>query len=661
MPAAFLRCFFWRVLPALFALWPALCAAQAQPEPITFGKIDPRDLTAAPFAADSAAAVILCDYGSASIATDVAATRKVRFTRTTRIKILTKAGLEWANGQLLLHHEQPGYTEQLTSLRGFTYNLVDGQVKQEPLAAAGIFTDDASETYAIKRFALPNVRVGSVIEFNYTIVSDYVVGFRSWPFQHSIPVRWSEFRATMFHQYAYKILLQNKQPLALDEGTGQKSLTPRFRWAMRDVPALSREPYMTATADYVDGLTFELDSFDGQAFLRTWAEVDRFVLKDPALGVQLDQFSFMKADLARLVPAPAPANALARVAAVRALVMAAVKCNGKTGNTTSAVLRKVYQETHQGTVAEVNLLLIAALRGAGFVANPVLLSTRSHGQIRPTIPLLGQFNYVAAHVLLADDQELVLDATDPLLPYDLLPERCLNQQGRLVLPAPGASRWVSLTPRQRHTHLQQVQGQLSATGAFSGQVHEEFGGYAGGTARAGLHEMGDRKFAARLADQHPGMTLGPLAIANRDSAQNPLALDYAFAQAAEATSPPDQLYVSPLHDFGLTQNPFKAEQRAFPVDFGYAREETLLMTLTLPPGYALADAPRPSALNLPNDGGRYVCSITAPAPGVVQLSSRLVLRKPIYAVAEYGQLRELYRLLLEKQAGKLLIQKKTGG
>jgi hypothetical protein len=361
------------------------------------------------------------------------------------------------------------------------------------------------------------------------------------------------------------------------------------------------------------------------------------------------------------VPAPTPTNALARVAAVRALVSAAVKCTGEPGFTASGVLRKVYQETHQGTVADVNLLLIAALRGAGFVANPVLLSTRSHGQIRPTIPLLGQFNYLAAHVLLPDGQELVLDATDPLLPYDLLPERCLNQQGRLVLPAPGASRWVALTPRQRHTHLQQVQLQLSATGAFSGQVHEEFAGYAGATARAGLHEMGERKFAGRLAAHLPAMTLATLAIANRDSVQKPLALDYAFAQAAEATRPVDQIYVSPLHDFGITQNPFKAEQRAFPVDFGYAREETLLVTLTLPPGYALAEAPRPSALNLPADAGRYVCSITAPALGVVQLSSRLLLRKPVYSVAEYGQLRELYRLLLEKQAEKLLIQKKNGG
>jgi hypothetical protein len=43
----------------------------------------------------------------------------------------------------------------------------------------------------------------------------------------------------------------------------------------------------------------------------------------------------------------------------------------------------------------------------------------------------------------------------------------------------------------------------------------------------------------------------------------------------------------------------------------------------------------------------------------VQLTSRLSLRKPSYAAAEYDNLREFYRLMLEKQGEKLVIKKKA--
>ena len=47
-----------------------------------------------------------------------------------------------------------------------------------------------------------------------------------------------------------------------------------------------------------------------------------------------------------------------------------------------------------GTRSQVNLLLGALLRQSGFKVTPVLLSTRSHGRVAKTYPLLNRFNYV---------------------------------------------------------------------------------------------------------------------------------------------------------------------------------------------------------------------------------------------------------------------------
>lgn len=63
-------------------------------------------------------------------------------------------------------------------------------------------------------------------------------------------------------------------------------------------------------------------------------------------------------------------------------------------------------------------------------------------------------------------------------------------------------------------------------------------------------------------------------------------------------------------------------------------------------------------LNLADDGGRYQYNVAA-VGNKIQLTSRLTLYKPVYGAEEYANLRESYRLMLEKQAGKLAIRKRA--
>lgn len=648
---------FYPLLCSLFLLLLA-CPGQAQnqPGPITFGQLDPQYLTAAPFAADTAAAaVVLCDYGQSTIIREDATKVQLRFDRVTRIKILKKSGLDWAKEEVLLLHANPGYTEQVSELRGLTYNLADGKVVQDKLVPTSAFLEKVTDQYSLYKFALPNVRVGSVIEFSYSLTSDYYLRFRSWQFQSGIPTRWSEYRAAIPHRFNYKMFVQRTQPMAIEERADEKGLLPRYRWAMKDVPALRREPYMTTPADYVNELTFELADHARTGITHSWEQVDEFLLLNEEFGRHLLQPGFLKADVAQL-PAATADNAPQRLAAVRNLIIKNVKYTDRPRLLTTEPLRLSYQETHQGNSATINLLLVAALRTAGFAANPLLLSTRHHGRVQLNVPQLTQFDYVVAHVQLPDGEEVLLDATDPTLPYDLLPEQCLNQRGRLLGERAGTSRWVEVKPRHRHVQLQRVQLYLTPDGGFRGEAHEEHAGYAGAEARSELQTLGEKKFLQQIANQHPGFAISKATVANRDSAHLPLSLDYAFAQAAESSKPYEVFYVSPLRDFGLVHNPFRAETRLYPVDFGMAREETLLVSLTLPPGYALATVPKSKAFDLPDNGGRFVCSTTA-TDNTVQLTSRLTLRKPVYSAAEYGQLRELYRQLLEKQAERLEVRK----
>jgi hypothetical protein len=671
-------------LPAAASAQQITTSAKSAPLPLKFGQPDLGDFDAKNFVADSsAAAVILCDYGNSQFSS-TAGNLVITTERTTRLKILKKAGYDYATVEVPLYHRDER-AEKLSRLQGFTYlRGADGKITKTKLEASNTFEEKRTKNLTVRKFTLPNVQEGAVIEYSYVVTSTFFDNYQDWTFQHSIPTRWSEYRTSIPQVYRYKILFQGYLPLAINEAsvgsvsllltnrlsegagagagmavgsTGLQMSTEQHRWVVRNAPAFREEPYSTTPNDYLARLTFELagtqmPNEEYRDLTDSWAKKNKALLENERFGQAFANSKFLAAEMQPLLtkyPDPAP-----RAAAVRALLMQAVKYDGTNTFWSSGPLRRSYEQ-HRGTAADVNLLLIAALREAGLPVEPVLLSTRSHGAVSKEFPLLEQFNYVVALVTLPDGKELLLDATEPLLPAGTLPTRCLTQSGHTV-PATGEGRWVSLVPNQRHSHYQEITLAVDAQGNLSGQVHEEHGGYAGLEVREKLQQLGEKKYVTELSARHPSWEVANYVFAKQNTVEQSLGLTYEWRQPAATAATATELYLTPLNYFGERRNPFQHEDRNYPVDLGMMQQDIIRVTLTLPPGY-VAELPKPVTLALPNDGGRYLYAVTSPTPGTVQLVSRLTFDKTVYSAAEYGALRELYRLLLAKQAEALVIKK----
>src|SRR3990170_3680574 len=166
----------------------------AQKSPIKFGEIPLEDLKMRIYDKDSSAsAVILSDYGEAyvTVATNYAS---LMFERHVRIKILKKNGLKWADAAIPLYHA--GSTEERVSrLKASTYNLENGKLVESAMAKDGIFKEKFNRNINLQKFTLPNVKEGSVIEYSYTVSSEFLTNFPNWQFQYDVPVRSSEYWA----------------------------------------------------------------------------------------------------------------------------------------------------------------------------------------------------------------------------------------------------------------------------------------------------------------------------------------------------------------------------------------------------------------------------------------------------------------------------------
>ena len=682
--------------PAMVGIFGLLSsnASQAQqpavkPVVIKFGKPELADFAAKNFVGDSAAsAVVLYDFGTARFTLN-GLNFQMETERTTRIKILKKAGYDYATVEIPLYHRD-GDEEKISGLKGFTYNVVDGKVEKVKLEGSNMFTEERNKNTRVRKFTLPGVREGAIIEYSYAVTSDFFFNFQPWTFQRGIPTRWSEFRAIIPEYFTYKMLMQGYEPLTLQtqeeistqftatervqradgatlggvtshESTTTQAIQARatqYHWAMQNVPALREEPFMTTTNDYVARLDFELagERMPGGVYHNRsggWQKINSELLANEEFGMLLDRAGFLKEAVQVLaIKHPDPR---ARAAAVRALVLQTVKYDGTNRLLASGSLKHTWEQ-HRGTSADVNLLLIAALRQAGLPAQPVLLSTRAHGRINESFPLLEQYNYVVGLLPLADSTELLLDATEPLMPCGMLPARCLSQTGRLVADKDQAGRWINLAPSQHHNHFQNIKLAVDAQGNLTGEVHEEHGGYSGASAREELQQLGEKKYVSQLTTRHPNWEVPTYKFGAVSDVGQPLALTYELRQPASTAGTAQELYVSPLVSFGEGRNPFNHAVRTYPVDFGAPTQDVIMLTLTLPAGYT-AELPKPAIVDLPDHGGRYLYSASSPTPGTVQLVSRLTLTKAVYGAEEYANLREFYRLALAKQSEALVLKK----
>ena len=64
----------------------------------------------------------------------------------------------------------------------------------------------------------------------------------------------------------------------------------------------------------------------------------------------------------------------------------------------------------------------------------------------------------------------------------------------------------------------------------------------------------------------------------------PIVENYSFKSTNSVEIIGDKLYVSPLLYFSFKENPFKQEQRQYPVDFVYPNQDNFKISLTIPEG-----------------------------------------------------------------------------
>ncbi|MFN7328553.1 MAG: transglutaminase, partial [Bacteroidota bacterium] len=103
-------------------------------------------------------------------------------------------------------------------------------------------------------------------------------------------------------------------------------------------------------------------------------------------------------------------------------------------------------------------------------------------------------------------------------------------------------------------------------------------------------------------------------------------------------------------------NPFKQEERKYPIDFGAPFDYVYFIKLTLPQGFVVEELPKSKVLALPGNAARYIFNV-AQSGNSINITSNFSINKGVFSQDEYPNLREFYNQMVAKQAEQIVVKK----
>ena len=656
---------------------------------IKFGKIVAENFATKAYALDSNAnAIVLSDIGNTEIVGNYKGWFSLEYTRHKRVHILKKNGYNVADVQIGIYSNGTS-EEELQNLKAVTYNVENGRIVETKLEKSNIFKDVISKNYIIKKFTFPNIKEGSIVEFEYKLVSDFLFNLQPWDFQGQYPCLWSEYNVSMpeFLNYVkfshgYIPFFQDTKvdragtfvvaddnnmkyvPSGLNNKLGSLERTQftasvsDYKWVIKDVPALKEENFTSTLKNHLAGIEFQLAEYRQPLSYRnimgTWPGACKNLMEDEDFGLTLSKDNGWLDD----VVAVATKNSKSNFEKAKS-IFEYIRDNFTCTNHNSKYLRsplKTILKNKNGNEAEINLLLTAMLKKVGLLANPVLLSTRTHGVVYSMYPLMDRFNYVICELTL-DNIFYYLDASMPRMGFGKLSANLYNGHARVIneFATP-----ISFDPDSL------VESKITSIlifnadkpGLLTGNAKHDLGYYESFEIRNKTKESGKESV---ISDIKKGYTSDDISLKNFEidslnQYENPVRIRYDIELK---TNNEDILYFNPMFGEATKENPFKSAERLYPVELPYTADETYMLSLDVPTGYVIDELPKQTKVKLNPEGDGVFEYRVSQSDGTIYIKSRVKLKRTVFMPEEYDTIREFFNFIIKKQSEQIVFKKKS--
>jgi len=560
-----------------------------------------------------------------------------------RIKILTEAGLSYANVEIVF---APG-AESIRDISARTIQPdgstveFDGTVYEKPIIR------DRNAKVMAKVFTLPAAKVGSIVEYRYTHEMPYGWVYDShWILNEELFTRHAKF--SLVRNPNLELLLS--WPRGVPPGTDNpKEDHGVIRLETHDVPAFVSEELMPPAnelryrVDFIYDNRTNLDHRDPDKYWKgrgkqMFESVHRFI----------DESHAMQQAVAQIIQAGDSPEARLRKIYARVQQIRNVNYEGQSE-------REAHQDKPEeirsvadvwkrgyGNEVQINWLLLALARAGGITADPVLVPTRNTTFFDRRLMNSGQLRFNAVQARL-DGRELFLNAGVPFTPFGLLPWYETFEQA-LRLDSDGGT-WVEIPSIPAADSRIERKAQLKFdSGTLQGKLTVTYRGLEASWRR--LRERAEDDTARRQyleseveravpSGIHVTLTNAP----DWTGAETPLVAEYDLEVPGWA-SPAGRRVLIALGLFGGGERRMlERDERIHPVYFDFPYRHLDDIAIELPPEWHLESTPQPRLLDL--KGAVYKSSAQHDA-NLLHVTRELTVDLTIVPVKSYDSLHKFF-------------------
>ena len=622
-----LNCYNMKVNVTLvfFLLSVSFCFSQKSEE---FGNVSLRELSNEPYLNDTASAVILFDIGNLELEPNSFMGTTLK--RHRRIKILKEQAFgEWGNVTFLINKVGT------LKIKGATYNLENGVIRKSELEQSAIIRTKHNKNVERVSVAFPNVQKGSIIEMSYVIMHPDFYS-PDWQFQHSVPSKKSEY--TLF--VPVKNIKYNLRGFLKPSIHEQKYEGTHHHWVLTDIPPFQTEPMMANRDAYISSVAF--------AGAPDWKDEYYRLAGSTYFGEIVHGHKSIKRIVDEITAGMTDERQ--KIRAISDYVKREIEYTKNYsiyGTDPQELLSK-----KKGDSGDINLLFGSMMEKAGLNVNMVVLSTRGNGTIDQKIPSLNQFDYVICEVVMKDG-EILVDATDELLPFDMLPPNCYNQLGFLV----GTSQfgWTPIPQKYRKKVLFDATVTFNENRGLTGKLKSYKDGYAAYEVRRKYRDGGETNYKIDLGNSL--WHVDKYEIKNIETIDKPIEETCEVSIDEYVIASDDKIYFNPHLFLREEANPFVADTRLYPINFDDLIDNTVVCTLVIPEGYVVEEVPENKAIVLSGNAAKCTFSTTVTG-NKIMVMSKLIFNKNFFLPSEYVGLKEFYAKLVAKKAENIVLKKK---
>ncbi|WP_374460365.1 transglutaminase domain-containing protein [Chryseobacterium taeanense] len=571
-----------------------------------------------------------------------------------RVKIYDKDKAEdWLNLEIPLY-QNGSNQETLSKIKAFTYNLENGTSVATKVDKSSKYKSKESKNVSITKFAFPNVKNGSVIEYQYEVTSPFLFIVPEILIETDTPSLYTEYVLDSPSNISYNVnytgFLSPKYREVDDRmmyGLNYRT----YRFGYENLKAFKTEKFVNNDRNYRTKISAELHSTNYRElklYSSSWEQIKERLYEDEDFGGELKKTRLAKDNMPPNISGIS--NEIERANAVFDYVKNTFTWNKDRGIYVEDGIKKML-ETKTGNAAEINLFLVMMLREAGLKADPLTISTVSNGLINIASPNVSNMNFVIAAVQTKDGFHL-FDATVKQSSMDQLPPRDWNQFGILI--SKEKVQQLSLVNAKTSFTYLTATAKINDDGSISGNYSDKDTGTYAMFAKESYDENADKykkqykeNFAIDFTD-----------IDSKISENGDFESTMKFSSDNLIDRIGKKIIINPMLFLNKNSNEFdQTEERRYMIDFTSPFTKVKKITLEIPEGYTIEEMPKNK--KIVTDDKEIEYSYLAEKKGnTIEIISTTKVMSPTYPKEYYPAFKQIWGVASKQENQVISLVKK---